>query len=852
MVQGAEDAAMPMPMPMPGMMAEEGEAGDAPGTIVGPVTPRSPGAQIPAFAAGGGVDGLGIRLNMLAEGLERTQEFVGNAAYEAEEMIQAICERLGMLHCRLERIEVLTGLGSPPTSPRGEGPEGGMSMDGADSPQNRCSSEPDEEAAAAAAAADAGFARSAGMSEEMPFRGMPFGAMDPEMGDEEEMPRSPRMGAGSFRRKRSGGKQPFPAEGSADEDGSHFPGRPVQEPASPASQSGAKGPTTGGDGARRGAKAAPRPSSASTVPDDNTATTYNTASELASSDEVEEKWWSSSPQPFEMIESLMARVASMEMELRGMHGKEGGGVPGAGQAGWQEQQEGMPLSSADAVKVETSRAIAAVEGNLREYLRVQGELAAEALRAECTGRALQAHGELRGDLNSLQSEAAEQLKSEVGAMQEKLSEDLKGEVKAMQAQATEELKADLGKLQAKIGADLQTEIGTLNSRLSSLVEAVDTHGEGLSELRSRVQRGPESDGSAERCSALKARLEKFREETSTEVQTLSVSVKSTSDEVQSLSSTVKSLKATTESALAKMQQTPATPPTPRRVDSCGDLGDGAVDLGALGQRLALLEGELSRGRVRASRSSSVAPRGSGEEVSSPSGGGAVASSAPAFAVEGLSSGLTAVAKVLGLVRDSDVLGVGEWDWRHGVGRRLEHSWAVRAQELDPRGPRSGASTPLPPRSLCDIVKAIAANQTPALPASNAGGGGMHDKREAARLHAWMTSPGRASSGSVGSTAPPTTQPSSPSPVGFGHQGEELYRPEAAFAGGAAAAARPPAMNRPPRPGSVTPAPGVAPIGAANFPSRRSCSTSGLEQAVREAAAAGREAATASPHRLRGR
>merc|ERR1719409_1270247 len=133
---GPEDAAaamaMPMPVPMPtsGEQPAEDEAkaaeANAPGTAV-----VVPGSQVGEFAAGGGVDGLSIKMNMIAEGLERTQEFVGNAHSEAEEMLQAICENIAMIRMRLERVEVLTGLGSPPSSPRpGEGPGMGMGMGG--------------------------------------------------------------------------------------------------------------------------------------------------------------------------------------------------------------------------------------------------------------------------------------------------------------------------------------------------------------------------------------------------------------------------------------------------------------------------------------------------------------------------------------------------------------------------------------------------------------------------------------------------------------------------------------------------------------------------------------------------
>eukprot|EP00913_Durusdinium_trenchii_P004753 g4414.t1 len=64
---------------------------------------------------GGGVEGLTVKVGILASDIENLREGCQRLAGESEEILQAIFERLGILHCRTSRIETIMGL--PPWQP---------------------------------------------------------------------------------------------------------------------------------------------------------------------------------------------------------------------------------------------------------------------------------------------------------------------------------------------------------------------------------------------------------------------------------------------------------------------------------------------------------------------------------------------------------------------------------------------------------------------------------------------------------------------------------------------------------------------------------------------------------------
>lgn len=107
------------------MTSDESPACPAEGTVESPTEPiahPSDDAE-DEVQFGGGVEGLTVKFGLLAAELENTREGCHRLAVESEEVVQAIFERLGILHCRTSRIETALGLPpwQPPDSPSGEG-----------------------------------------------------------------------------------------------------------------------------------------------------------------------------------------------------------------------------------------------------------------------------------------------------------------------------------------------------------------------------------------------------------------------------------------------------------------------------------------------------------------------------------------------------------------------------------------------------------------------------------------------------------------------------------------------------------------------------------------------------------
>ena len=86
--------------------------------------------RLDVLPGGGGVDGLAVRVNLIGEGLEKTQTLLGSAATEAQEILREAFEQIGNLHYRLSRIESALGI-SPPDADAQACAEDGESYGGA-------------------------------------------------------------------------------------------------------------------------------------------------------------------------------------------------------------------------------------------------------------------------------------------------------------------------------------------------------------------------------------------------------------------------------------------------------------------------------------------------------------------------------------------------------------------------------------------------------------------------------------------------------------------------------------------------------------------------------------------------
>jgi hypothetical protein len=397
-----------------------------------------------------------------------------------------------------------------------------------------------------------------------------------------------------------------------------------------------------------------------------------------------------------------------------------------------------------------------------------------------------------------------------------LREQIKSQSEVMSAAIRAECCGSAMKASRELSAELRAEMGAVQARLTSMTGALETQSRAMKELGC-VARAAEMD-SIERCDELKARLDLTQEETTSKVRGLNM--------------TVQSLQAATEAAIAQMH-----------VRSAGS-DSAAVSLDEKRQSLR----ELSKSRLKShlqGGSASTTALGSGyadgmadmgmSGTLSPTKGGG------GLALEGVGQGLTALARVLGLVQDGEELGSGDWDWQNDVGRRLEQVWSARANEMVSKG--RGNATDLAPLNasahLFDILKQAAGNPQ----AAANGNVPLPDKREAARLQAWMAASGRTSfSGSQTSTPPNELQEEGLRPDAAIHH-DATFRPAATFKPEAffparertssqaeprqdASSVRPP---RPPRPGS------------AGFGDRRASSASGLERSSQ---------GPPSPHRSR--
>mmetsp|Transcript_66754 Transcript_66754/g.217311 ORF Transcript_66754/g.217311 Transcript_66754/m.217311 type:complete len:874 (+) Transcript_66754:116-2737(+) len=160
----------------------------------------------------------------------------------------------------------------------------------------------------------------------------------------------------------------------------------------------------------------------------------------------------------------------------------------------------------------------------------------------------------------------------------------------------------------------------------------------------------------------------------------------------------------------------------------GKIEDLSADLRAnvqvLATRMAGLEGDIPRGRARPVLPRPPSPSTSRVDLGGEAGGGEV--------VEGLAQGVTVMARAMGLMAESEMLGDSAEGWS-GIGRRFEKAWAVRVRDFwyghpsqphlfdllraRPSATGAGAPSTMPPSP--------AASGTPPLP--------LPDRREGARL-----------------------------------------------------------------------------------------------------------------------
>jgi hypothetical protein len=109
---------------------------------------------------------------------------------------------------------------------------------------------------------------------------------------------------------------------------------------------------------------------------------------------------------------------------------------------------------------------------------------------------------------------------------------------------------------------------------------------------------------------------------------------------------------------------------------------------------------------------------------------------------GLAQGVTALARMLGIMRKGETLGSNDWAWdRCNISHRLEQAWNVRALELGVAPGVLGRS------DLFDLLREVQRPSAGSLvgfaadaAAGCAGTAYLPDKREAARLQAWLQSP----------------------------------------------------------------------------------------------------------------
>eukprot|EP00928_Gymnodinium_smaydae_P085226 TRINITY_DN6859_c0_g1_i1.p1 TRINITY_DN6859_c0_g1~~TRINITY_DN6859_c0_g1_i1.p1 ORF type:complete len:826 (+),score=237.59 TRINITY_DN6859_c0_g1_i1:137-2479(+) len=578
--------------------------------------------------AGGGILGLAVRVNILGEGLEKTQEFLGGAAQEANEILEAAFERIGILHSRVSRLEAACGLATPPDTPRsGEGRQAPGNF-GAEDMEDSEEARYYRQAAQADEEGDCGR-WSAGLNCEPPgsgrreagearedFRAAAARAAEAEAEAEAEVAALRAAQTKVLSRDE-------PCEPCGDSDGGAVPSRPK----SPATISPPT-PSTECETAKGGSRSGSR-------------TMNSTVSTVALDEE-------------QLAEGLRARLQALEMQVAAMGAhtpseEAAAAAPGLKDldrelAQWarnlsdparlEEPPSGEPLPG---LRAEIGRALAEAEARLREEVDRAMALATEEMRGACQGEAGQIGDALRSEVEARMEHLAQQS----AALRENLRAELCAELSA--ERFSESLRSELGALESA-QKELRAELGSVTTELRA---GIDSHRAAAS---------------------------------------------------------------------------------------------AAAD--ATEQRLAMLEGELSRGRVRASRPS-IPSSPSGRSSEHSLAADATATSGGAVASQGLAHGLSTLARLLGLLREGEALSPEDWAEAAdggGAARRLEQAWRWKSSEFEsPSASTAGRSADLFELLRLTTSRAASAAAAAGGASGDAGTAALPDRREAARLKAWLAS-----------------------------------------------------------------------------------------------------------------
>eukprot|EP00931_Biecheleriopsis_adriatica_P004013 TRINITY_DN105749_c0_g1_i1.p1 TRINITY_DN105749_c0_g1~~TRINITY_DN105749_c0_g1_i1.p1 ORF type:complete len:776 (-),score=177.85 TRINITY_DN105749_c0_g1_i1:237-2564(-) len=611
---------------------------------------------------GGGVPGLTMKIGILAAELENTREGCHKLACESEEIVQAIFERLGILHCRTSRIETALGLPpwQPPESPSGDGAQSPRSQwanpDGADGnaecrDRMKCCLrghplQPDEEGQDGPPR-QCGFCKCRKQTVFQCSEGCYFHAcMDCVLGSEAqggpeceacEGPESlDTMAPQQETVDCESNAPPKDARGGSNE--SHSPSRNSDEETSGCS-------TDAACSGSRPSSGRSRPMTPSTaLPEEQDCS----VTEISSRRDDDSPYGMPEGMPWlPGAESEAAAVAHGSEPSKPPRLPKEGGANGLKARLCALEAEVRELASS----IYSTPTVATLSpGADAGFLKEAVALAAQTAEACCA------------TLQEELQQTAMMLKKEVKSSLDKFA---KQQAKETSAVSEEFLHQELGRCEATLRKQFQESTETFEKELMINAET-------MRRLILETQETTEHRVHA-RVGDCKA--------------TLRAELSGCAEELR-----------------RELADTSMAPPSGNGIEL-------HETLEGLHMRLDALEGDLPRGRVRASRGKAAASQVFAAEENE------------GRALQGLARGLTAVAKSLGLARSGEHVGCDDWSWDE-VGWRIEEAWTARAKESWHLG--------LPPKpDLFDFLQSqarqVSASSTaPGVPR-------MPDRREAARL-----------------------------------------------------------------------------------------------------------------------
>jgi len=674
--------------------------------------------------AGGGIRGLAIRVNVLGEALDKTQEWVGGAAMEAHEILEAAFERIGLLGCKVVRMEQLLGIASPPGTPKDE--EGAQSPRSPRSPASSSARERKEEMAE-------------GCGEEPRCTSV----CGDDLGEEQQ------QGFAGFSSPRCSmsGEPDFPSQCGAPDLGGSFGGgrRRSRAPATsmydPEPESAAPDANESVDGkgnaawlrqrctgqpdecpgmTRSGSRDIHSEKGEEGIESVKTAVTCSTPSDPQGSSVP-----SRCSSPAETVDGLWARMSAMELEVRALGEK----VSEAGSVNTTAAGDRCSFVSDGSTKCLEPAMETRIQELIREAVRDSGPSKdSKSTTASLSGTAC----------------SLDDMRTEISRAMAAVHEDI-SQQQEMNSQA---LLADCQRQIQQLHGDIETEVSSLKARCADGSLADD-----LRVLKSSLQKD---------VSTLKTHSANL----ATELEACCQSQKQMADRIEAqLSASSGSSVKDVENKLHALEATSSAADNDLKTLRAKFEEDARAANSALDQRLNLLEGEvLSRGRMRApprvagngATAAAAAAAAAGLSAAMTSTGD-MGTSVPASAAphEGIVHVLTTVARLLGLLKDGEVFGKGGWNWEDGLGRRLEQAWSLQALTLDM------GSHSLPARAhLFDILRGALAPPQQQLPGVGAGTAlgrcPLPDKREGARLNQWLASPAQPGTGAPQQPSRPPT------------------------------------------------------------------------------------------------